>query len=135
MTRKKTFYLFIFSALVTAYVWLIYVIEVRTIKASSICVLKITTGLPCPACGSTRSVLLIMNGNPQAAFFMNPLGFLYTLFLLAAPLLLFVDVVLKKETLWQFSNHSEIYLKKKSILTAVFSLIVLNWIWNIIKGL
>lgn len=135
MTQKKTFYWFIFSAIITAYVWVIYVMEVRTIKASSICILKITTGLPCPACGSTRSVLHIINGNPQAAFFMNPLGFLFTLFLIAAPFLLFVDVILKKEILWRFYNRSEIYLKNKSILTAVVSLIALNWIWNILKGL
>jgi hypothetical protein len=66
---------------------------------------------------------------------MNPLGFLFTLFLIAAPFLLFVDVILKKEILWRFYNRSEIYLKNKSILTAVVSLIALNWIWNILKGL
>ena len=135
MTRKKTFYLFVFSALVTAFTWVLYVIEVRTIKASSICILKITTGLPCPACGSTRSVLLLINGNLKAAFFMNPLGFLYSLFILTTPIFLFVDLVLKKEMLWEFYNHSEIYLKKKSILISIFLLIALNWIWNIMKGL
>lgn len=135
MTQKKTFYLLIFLALITAYAWLLFVIEVRTTKASSICILKFTTGIPCPACGSTRAVLLIINGNLQAAFFMNPLGFLFTLFILIVPIFLFVDMIFKKEKLWHLYHRAEIYLKKKSVLIAVFSLIALNWIWNILKGL
>ena len=36
------------------------------------CVFKAITGIPCPTCGSTRSVLLLSHGHLIAAFRMNP---------------------------------------------------------------
>ena len=37
------------------------------------CVFKGITGVPCPTCGATRSVLLLSQGDIAAAFAMNPL--------------------------------------------------------------
>lgn len=37
------------------------------------CVFKTLTGLPCPSCGSTRSVAYLAHGHFLSAFSMNPL--------------------------------------------------------------
>ncbi len=37
------------------------------------CVFKGLTGIPCPTCGSTRSVMHLSHGNMLSAFAMNPL--------------------------------------------------------------
>ncbi len=38
------------------------------------CPIKLVTGLSCLGCGMTRSVLLVLSGDIQAAFRMHPLG-------------------------------------------------------------
>jgi hypothetical protein len=40
------------------------------------CVFKGLTGIPCPTCGSTRSVIHLSHGDISAALFMNPLAVL-----------------------------------------------------------
>ena len=43
------------------------------------CAMRLITGLPCPACGCTRSLLAWTELNPTAAFLFNPLFFLLCL--------------------------------------------------------
>jgi hypothetical protein len=54
----------------------------------SMCGLKLTTGLPCLACGMTRSWIHLAHGHPLAAFVQNPLGAL--LFLATAGTLIYL---------------------------------------------
>ena len=37
------------------------------------CVFKALTGVPCPTCASTRSIVYLSHGDVASAFFMNPL--------------------------------------------------------------
>jgi hypothetical protein len=37
------------------------------------CVFKAVTGVPCPTCGSTRSIVFLSHGDMLSAFYMNPL--------------------------------------------------------------
>ena len=39
------------------------------------CPIRLVTGLPCPACGTTRSISSIAIGNFEQAWALNPLGF------------------------------------------------------------
>jgi hypothetical protein len=41
------------------------------------CVFKGLTGIPCPTCGATRSVVHLSHGDIAAALFMNPLSVLF----------------------------------------------------------
>ncbi len=43
-------------------------------KFPSICFFFFLTGLPCPGCGLTRSIHLLLNGQWAAALAMNPFG-------------------------------------------------------------
>jgi hypothetical protein len=38
------------------------------------CAFKGLTGVPCPTCGTTRSLIQLSHGNIAAAFFMNPIA-------------------------------------------------------------
>jgi len=53
----------------------------------SLCMFRSVTGLPCPFCGTTRSIGNILTGNFDVALHMNPLGY----FSLAFLILLFVS--------------------------------------------
>lgn len=57
----------------------------------STCIVKITTGLPCPACGMTRASLRLLHGDLPGSIAMHPLaipsaGALGIAFVLAAAL-------------------------------------------------
>jgi hypothetical protein len=54
------------------------------------CVFKGLTGIPCPTCGSTRSVVHLSHGDFLSAFVMNPLA---TLCLMSAVLYFFYSLM------------------------------------------
>ena len=47
-----------------------------------VCPIRLTTGIPCPACGTTRSIAAITEGNFDDALRFNPLGFAVIFFAL-----------------------------------------------------
>ncbi|BBE16839.1 hypothetical protein AQPE_0986 [Aquipluma nitroreducens] len=55
--------------------------------------------------------------------------------LILAPLWILYDIVLRKDSLLQVYNRSEIFLRQKWIAIPLILLVILNWIWNIYKGL
>lgn len=55
-----------------------------------LCVFKIMSGVPCPGCGLTRSVVLLMHGDVSGSLFFHPLG---VLFVLGAIVLAAVDLL------------------------------------------
>jgi hypothetical protein len=40
-----------------------------------LCPLYATTGVPCPLCGATRSVVALLRGNPAQSLSYSPIGF------------------------------------------------------------
>jgi len=40
----------------------------------SFCPFKVMTGLPCPGCGMTRSVVALLHGDATTSFYFHPLG-------------------------------------------------------------
>lgn len=40
----------------------------------SLCPFKVTTGLPCPGCGLTRSAVALLHGDPMTSLYYHPLG-------------------------------------------------------------
>ena len=55
--------------------------------------------------------------------------------LLVTPGWIIFDLLLKKDTLFRFYNRTELFLKRKWIAIPAILLVILNWIWNIYKGL
>ena len=42
-----------------------------------LCVFKLMSGMPCPGCGLTRSVVLAMHGDLSGSLYFHPLGLLF----------------------------------------------------------
>ncbi len=135
MLKKRSFYLFSSLGLLSSYVWIWFVHTYETTSIQSICIFKNTMRIPCPACGSTRSTILILSGDFYLGFLTNPVGILISLIMLAAPCIMMWDYIKKDEKGWKMYNNIEYMLKKKRIIFPLIILIGLNWIWNIIKGL
>jgi hypothetical protein len=101
----------------------------------AICLLKNITGIPCPSCGVTRSVISLLNGDLSSAVSVNPLGVLLFIMIVLTPLWIVYDLAGNKSTLLLFYGHTEAFFKQKTAAIAGILLVTANWIWNIYKGL
>jgi hypothetical protein len=135
LTRNKLYLLFI--SLVTAgYIWLVYSFKtVQDKEKLEMCFIKQISGVPCPSCGTTRSVIAITKGNYLAALNINPLGYLVITIMLIVPVWICVDLLLKKQTLLTYYKKAEQFLKKPPVAIVFILLLIVNWIWNIYKRL
>ena len=99
------------------------------------CIFKNVTGIACPSCGSTRAITMIARGHITESLLMNPLGLLLAAVMLTFPLWLLYDVVFKKDTLYTAFKKFETILRIKWVAITLVILILINWAWNIQKGL
>lgn len=97
------------------------------------CLFKLMTGIPCPACGSTRSVLCLLNGQFTEAFFINPLGFILLPGMTLLPLWIVRDLVMRRNSFQQIYRKAEFLLQKRMIGIPAITLVIVNWAWNFFK--
>lgn len=135
--NRNKLYVLLFIACLLGYAWLYIAISTNGIKNKiiDVCLVKHITNIPCPSCGSTRSVVSLTNGNFIEAFTINPLGYVIAIILLFAPIWIIIDMVIKRKTLFNFYQKVEIYLKKPLFAMPLVLLVFINWIWNITKEL
>lgn len=138
MLKKKP-YQIIFAVWLLSVVWLFFHQTYQNHSAESspdICFMKVTTGIACPACGTTRSVSAIMQGEFETALMLNPLGYLAAFILLLFPVLMIYEFYSGKtliHNLHQGFNHR---MRKGYALQILLALLILaNWFWNIKKDL
>ena len=136
-SRNKLYRLL--TALLTAgYVWLFFnYVTTNSVgsRAGSFCLFKHVTNVPCPSCGSTRSVISLLKGNFIGSLNLNPLGVIVLLIMIITPLWIISDHLFKKESLFHFYKRFEETFNKKKVAIPAIIVILLNWIWNINKGL
>lgn len=138
MTMKRNkLYSLLFIACLTGYIWLIYSITSykADIKTVEVCLIKQLTNVPCPSCGSTRSIISLTKGNFVDAIHLNPLGYIVALIMLIAPVWIITDMILVNDSLFRYYNKIENHLKRPKYSIPLILLIVINWIWNITKSL
>jgi hypothetical protein len=104
-------------------------------KSVEVCLIKHATNIPCPSCGATRSIILLTKGNFTEALTINPIGFIIAIIMLLTPLWIIADITMRSNTLFDFYQKTETYLKKPKYAIPLILLVVINWIWNITKGL
>jgi hypothetical protein len=136
MVRNKL-YLLLLTACFAGYIWLVltYYRIVTLALDPGVCLFKRATGIPCPSCGSTRSVLSVLNGDIAGALLWNPFGIIIVFILLVSPVWVLFDVLSHRDSLFKFYIRTELFLKRKWIAIPAILLVLLNWIWNIFKGL
>lgn len=133
---RNRLYSILFIACLAGYIWL-YVgktIIITEKKSVEVCLIKHITNIPCPSCGATRSVISLMKGNFVEALYSNPIGYIIALIMIIAPLWIIADLVLKSDSLFSCYNKIEFHLKKPKYAIPLILLVIINWIWNISKG-
>ncbi len=134
MTRNRL-YLFVLLACFVGFVYLLYQLLNPSDDGIRFCFIKTVTGYACPSCGTTRSVMLLGEGKLADALLMNPFGLIVVLIMVVCPIWITADLVLRKQTFYDWYKKSEKIIRKPPIAVILILLVLANWIWNIQKHL
>lgn len=137
MTRKPL-YILTLSLSLGGYLWLLFqILYSRHIESlmEGVCLIKTATGIPCPSCGSTRSVVSLLEGRILDAMYWNPLGIILAILLVILPIWVVIDLMRNQSTFYNNYKKMETIFQNKIVIVISILLILSNWIWNIIKGL
>ena len=92
----------------------------------SLCMFRNVTGLPCPFCGSTRSVGHILLGDFSAALYSNPLGYFGLAFVI---LLLLSPITVKRASAYLAKKWWVLTQRNQIVIT--IGLLGLAWVLNL----
>lgn len=135
--HRNRLYFILFIACLAGYIWLYVNRATHPAETTSVevCLIKHATNISCPSCGSTRSVVSLTKGNFVEAFKLNPMGYLIAMILLIAPVWIITDLILGSSSLFNRYQKMENSLKNPKYAIPLVLLVLINWIWNITKGL
>ncbi|MEY3577428.1 MAG: hypothetical protein RL394_1011 [Bacteroidota bacterium] len=132
---RRNLYVLIMLFCLSGYTWLVMHLDSRWANVvGPVCVFKKATGIPCPSCGATRSMIALINGDFLKAVLWNPIGLLLLGGLAIFPFWLLHDLALKKNSFHLFYASVEKTIRQKHVAWPLIVLILLNWCWNIYKG-
>lgn len=134
MTKNKL-YLFVLVACLVGYCWLLYTMNKVDEVDFSACLFKNVTNIPCPSCGTTRAVAQIAKGHLFSSLLINPFGIIVALIMLVAPTWIIVDLLFNKDSFYRAYKQIELVINKRAVAVFLILLVLLNWYWNIKKGL
>jgi hypothetical protein len=122
-------YLLAICAIVGGY-FTIYLIDYFSFhKHTTLCIFKLTTGLPCPGCGMGRASLELIKGNLISSWDYNILCIPFSIVVFISLFWLILDLAKRKETFFTFIKK-DFGLKYKIVLIV---LILIDWSVNIIR--
>jgi hypothetical protein len=136
LSRNKL-YSIMFTACIAGYIWLYFGLsnENAEHKQIEVCLIKHFTNIPCPSCGATRSIILLTKGNFIQSLNLNPMGVIVAIIMLFSPMWIIADITTRRKTLFDFYQRIETFLKRPQYTIPLVLLVIINWIWNITKGI
>ncbi len=134
---RNRFYQYLSLACLVGYGWLALIGRLKPEEVATqydVCLIRHFLHFPCPSCGSTRSVLSLFHGDIFGGFYWNPLGFLIFSGLVVSPFWIGYDLLLKKESFYKYFLLFERTLRRRWVAIPAIALVLINWVWNIYKG-
>lgn len=132
--RRNRLYILLFTVTLCGYVWIVYCMNHPTGQGLwQGCLTKQFLHVPCPSCGTTRSLMCILNGEWTEALTTNPLGYLAATLLLVTPAWICLDLILDTDSLWRTYNTTISLIQRRAVYVPLVMLLLANWIWNIMK--
>lgn len=134
LKKAYTFYKFLLILIVAGYSWLTFnLVSTNTGSHFTVCPFKTVTTIPCPSCGSTRSIEFALHGDIQNALLTNPLGLVTLVIMIVMPVWIISDFIRARYSFYTFYKASEQKISKGIWTISLIVLILANWIWNIVK--
>ena len=130
---RRAFYRLVAALSLLGYAWLAQAC-VRP-GGGSPCLFRWLTGLPCPACGATRALRALLEGDAGQALWVNPLGFVLAVLLVVVPVWGLADAVRRSGSLYRCYLRLDAALRRRAVFVPLALVFTANWIWNLLKGL
>ncbi len=137
LSRNKLYLLLLFTCSL-GWIWIYYNFAYNIGNYSTdinTCIIKQATGVPCPSCGTTRSIVSFLSGSIKDGLYSNPLGLIVLIIIMVSPVWVVFDFLFKKKSLYIFYGKVEMFFRIKLVAIIAIILVIANWIWNIQKGL
>lgn len=131
---RKAVYIFGAVASLTGYIWVLFnIISPNGMHTPNLCLFKNVTGIPCPSCGTTHSVLKLVQMDWSGALMENPLGYVTGAGLLVIPVWIIFDLLKGTSSFYNQYKKTEELIRKRWVAASLIMLITANWIWTILK--
>ena len=102
-----------------------------SVPAQPFCIFRRLTGVPCWGCGTVRVMQLLMQGKVIEALMLNPLSVVACIMVVVGMVIWWMDYFCHTHVLFSLSRKKIHPL----IIAGLVVLVLLNWVWNIQKGL
>lgn len=127
----KRFYLVSASLYALAILWLLIVSQTIGQTQIVVCPTKLLYHIPCPGCGITRGILMILKGDVVNAIILNPNSLVILLPLFVYPFIVGYDIISSSRiTILIYIKYNRV-LKNKILLYLLLFFETLVWIHNI----
>ena len=114
--NRKTLYILLASLSLAGYGWLAWnstgLASYAPIPGP--CLFKAVTHVPCPSCGTTRAIMLLLHGNLAQSLLLNPLGAILLTALVVIPIWLLVDILRKRDSLHRLYIEADRMIRQKT---------------------
>jgi len=132
--KARKLYTFLIIVLIAGYGWLGFnLLTPHTGRHFPACLFKTVTSIPCPSCGSTRSIEYALHGDPGNALLTNPLGLVTLAIMIVLPVCIATDLIRRRESFYLFYRATEQKISRGIWAAVLIILVLANWIWNILK--
>jgi hypothetical protein len=132
--QKRSLYSLMLGLSVAGAAWLF--LDHSLSGGATLCLFKSATDLPCPSCGTTRSLVVLLQGDLFQALSINPLGIVAAVGLIVVPLWISIDLFRSQDSFYRAFRSIENFLRSNRLAAAAGIVIIAgNWLWNIAKGL
>lgn len=99
------------------------------------CPSKLLWHIPCPGCGTTRALLLILKGDILEGISLNPNSIIAVVYLAIFPFLLLIDVIFQVHSVYDLYLFVNKVLSVKWVFVFILMFEFAVWIHNIWSGL
>jgi hypothetical protein len=119
------------------YLWLAWnIADASAGRLPDACLWKAVTGVPCPSCGTTRSIMHLAEGDLTGAVMTNPFGLILAGAMIVIPFWVIADLVRGRDGFFRFYNAmGESFSRRRWLPVAAALVAASNWVWNIFKGI
>lgn len=123
-------------AMTAFYFCAVFGIESAHLDNPFFCLFKKITGLPCFSCGTTRAVMLLLEGKLIAALRMHPNVVIFAVTVPVFTVLLLNDLIRQTNFSTTIADKLVRPLKEnKPCQLVAISYVIIIWSWNIQKGI
>ena len=108
MSTKRKWQAILIAMLTIIVPYLIMLSDPHIESSQSLCPFKLLTGLPCPGCGITKSIIFLYQGDIMKSLTYHIFGSLVILFCVVSVLVLSLELITRREYLNKLFYNSKV---------------------------